>query len=71
MFQGDPVVNAEIAAFQHRPERLNPIRVDLATDVFADAILHGFVRLGQILVTPGMIRIQAHVRSRVLLKISL
>ena len=43
MLRADLVEGALVSAFQHRPERLDPVGVGHAVDVLADAVLHGFV----------------------------
>ena len=65
------MVDADVAAFQHRPERLNAVRMDLTSDKFTRAVLHGFMRLWQVLVATHLIRIHGRIGSDVLFKTAL
>ena len=59
-----PVEHADVAALKHRPERFDPVRVDLTADVLLDAVLDGVV-VTEPLVGRRLVGVERGVGSRV------
>ena len=65
VLHGQLVVSALIPALQHRPKRLNAVRVGLAVHVLAYAVLDRLPQAGQAIVGAGFVRVDGRVGVRV------
>ena len=68
---GKLVVDPDVSAFQHRPERLDAIGMSLSSNVFADAMLHRLVGLPQIVVSRQLVGVHRRSRPDVLVQLTL